>query len=218
MFTLSLHGRNLRIIESGSGGPAVFWGCGDWESPEAIVRLLDGRNFLLVAYDVGDWNRAFSPWPAPPVFGSEGFSGGGRETLDWLCSDCIPAVEARFGMREKLLCGYSLAGLFSLWAFYETGVFSGAASCSGSLWFPGWQDFMHGRCAPPGSRVYLSLGDREEHTKNRLLRGIGDTTRAQYAALQADPHITRCTLFWESGGHFAEPEKRLARGVGWLLD
>ena len=67
MFTLSLHGRNLRIMESGSGGPAVFWGCGDREPPEAIVRLLDGRNFLLVAYDVGDWNRAFSPWPAPPL-------------------------------------------------------------------------------------------------------------------------------------------------------
>lgn len=210
-------GRIFRAVQIGRGGPSVFWGTGAHETPEALIERLEGQNLLLVAYQAEDWNRCFSPWPAPPAFGGEGFAGEGAQTLRWLTDECAPQIAARFGAREKLLCGYSLAGLFSLWAFYETGAFAGAASCSGSLWFPSWQDYMRGKAAPPGSRVYLSLGEREERTKNRAMRSVGDATRAQYAAMQNDGNLQRFALQWEPGGHFNEPEARLARGVLWLL-
>lgn len=35
------------------------------------------------------------------------------------------------------IAGYSLAGLFALYALYKTDVFTRVASMSGSLWFPG---------------------------------------------------------------------------------
>lgn len=217
METFERSGRIFRAEQIGRGGPSVFWGTGAHETPEALIERLEGQNLLLVAYQAEDWNRCFSPWPAPPAFGSEGFAGEGVRTLRWLTDECVPQIAARFGAREKLLCGYSLAGLFSLWAFYETGAFAGAASCSGSLWFPGWQDYMRGKAAPPGSRVYLSLGEREERTKNRAMRSVGDATRAQYAAMQNDGNLQRFALQWEPGGHFNEPEARLARGILWLL-
>ena len=218
METFERSGRVFQAVQIGRGGPAVFWGTGAHETPEALVLALEGQNLLLVACQAEDWNRCFSPWPAPPAFGSESFAGEGAQTLRWLTDECAPAIAARFGAREKLLCGYSLAGLFSLWAFYETGAFAGAASCSGSLWFPGWQDYMRGKSSPPGSRVYLSLGEREERTKNRAMRSVGDATRAQYAAMQDDINLQRFALQWEPGGHFNEPEARLARGIRWLLD
>ena len=218
MQTFEFSGRACLTEQIGQGGPAVFWGAGAHEAPESLACALQGQNLLLVAYQAEDWNRCFSPWPAPPAFGSEGFAGGGAQTLHWLTDECAPQIAARFGARERLLCGYSLAGLFSLWAFYETGAFAGAASCSGSLWFPGWQDYMRDRSAPPGSRVYLSLGEREEHTKNRAMRSVGDATRAQYAAMQNDRNLQRFALQWEPGGHFNEPQARLARGISWLLE
>ena len=128
METFERSGRVFQAVQIGRGGPAVFWGTGAHETPEALVRALEGQNLLLVACQAEDWNRCFSPWPAPPAFGSEGFAGEGAQTLRWLTDECAPAIAALFGAREKLLCGYSLAGLFSLWAFYETGAFVGAAS------------------------------------------------------------------------------------------
>ena len=46
----------------------------------ACIRAETEVPFFLAGYGVSDWNRDLSPWPAPPVFGSEGF-GGGAERL-----------------------------------------------------------------------------------------------------------------------------------------
>ena len=44
--------------------------------------------------------------------------------------------------RTYYIGGYSLAGLFSLWAAYQTDVFSGFAAASPSVWFPGFIEYM----------------------------------------------------------------------------
>ena len=64
--------------------------------------------------------------------------------------------------------------------------------------------------------VYLSLGDREEQTKNRAMAAVGNEIRALYARLQT--RKTDCTLEWNAGNHFREPERRVAKGVKWMLD
>ena len=40
------------------------------------------------------------------------------------------------------LAGYSLAGLFALYALYQTDVFARAASMSGSFWFEGIMEYV----------------------------------------------------------------------------
>ena len=95
-----------------------------WES---LLELVPEQNFLLVAFQVENWNRDFSPWEASAVFGKEGFAGQGLKTLRWLTEECVPHIDRTFGVkdREHWLMGYSLAGLFALWAAYESDVFSG---------------------------------------------------------------------------------------------
>ena len=78
----------------------------------AIRKTAD--DFRLLAIKVQDWNLDLSPWNAPAVFGKEGFGGGAAETLAAvldLCSD---------DSRRYYVGGYSLAGLFALWAAYQT--------------------------------------------------------------------------------------------------
>lgn len=177
--------------------------------------------FLLAAYQAEDWNRDFSPWKAPAVFGDRSFSGCAEDTKRWLLEALVPYITEHCGagMRssERYLGGYSLAGLFSLWTFYESGAFGGVASCSGSLWFPGWEKYMRRASAPPASRAYLSLGDREEDTRSQIMGRVGEHTRLQYALLQQDPNITDTVLEWNPGGHFRDPDGRMAKGVSWLL-
>lgn len=58
-----------------------------------------------------------------------------------------------------------MAGLFSLWAAYQTDTFAGVAAASPSIWFPDFLQYMKEHDIRTES-VYLSLGDREEKTRN----------------------------------------------------
>ena len=108
------------------------------ESEAEIIRKLSGRDdFRLVACQVDDWNRDLSPWEAPPVFGKEGFGGKAEKTLQ----DLKESVLSRYGQADrKFIGGYSLAGLFALWAAYREDSFEGVAAASPSVWFPGFVD------------------------------------------------------------------------------
>ena len=64
--------------------------------------------------------------------------------------------------------------------------------------------------------VYLSLGDKEEKTRNPLSATVGVRVREQHDRHQfAADH---CTLVWEKGGHFVTPHLRLARGFAWCIN
>ena len=178
------------------------------ENEAAAIAALAGPDFRLIAAKIADWNRELSPWEAPPVFGREGFGGGAEETL----AEILPLC-AEEGKR-CYIGGYSLAGLFALWAACETDAFAGVAAASPSVWFPGFTDYVkaHGiRCG----RVYLSLGDREEKTRNPVMAAVGDRIRDLHALLAA--RGTDCILEWNPGNHFREPELRTARAFAWLL-
>ena len=166
--------------------------------------------FALAAFQVADWNRDLSPWEAPPVFGKIPFGGKAEKTLAFLTDRLLPELRERLDLPENAeLClgGYSLAGLFALWAATKTDLFSAVAAASPSVWFPGWIEEVkaHPILAPV---VYLSLGDREERTKNPLMATVGDRIRELYTLLQPDHRVT---LEWNEGNHFQDPEGRTAR-------
>ena len=175
------------------------------------------RSYALAAFQVPDWNRDLSPWEAPPVFGKLPFGGRAEATLAFLTDRLLPELRDRLALPESAaLClgGYSLAGLFALWAATRTQLFSAVAAASPSVWFPGWLEEVkaHPIQAPV---VYLSLGDREERTKNPLMATVGDCIREQYALLQADHSVT---LEWNPGNHFQNSEKRTARAFCWIAE
>lgn len=209
-----------------------FWPLGKHEKKEmehlfdALFPVLKEQSCLLAAFEVEDWNGELSPWEAPAVFGTEDFSGQGRKTLEWLVQDCIgyfkTALPGKEGETFLLIGGYSLAGLFALWAFHETGLFRGAASCSGSLWFPGFTEYVkekedleeHSR---KRASVYLSLGEKEAKNRNPLLSTIKERTEELQEYYSSRPEI-RAKLEWNPGNHFTEPDKRLQKGFTWLLE
>lgn len=197
-----------------AGSPNVFIQLVDahdmalMEREAAFVRELSGgADWRIDAIPVSDWQQDLTPWRADPVFGRQGFGDGAPQTLRALL-DCMEPD------RRCCLCGYSLAGLFALWAGCQTNAFAGIAAASPSVWYPNWLAYagQHRMRAPA---VYLSLGDRESRAKNPVMATVGEAIRGQHALLEAVG--VRAALEWNPGNHFADSDLRMAKGVAWLL-
>ncbi len=173
------------------------------------IRQRTDKDFLLTAFKVKDWNKDLSPWKAPAVFRKDDFGDGAGGTLKEILKYCHDSAKTYF------IGGYSLAGLFSLWAVHQTDEFKGVAAVSPSMWFPGFGDFMKEngiRC----ENVYLSLGDKEEKARNPVMATVGDKIRWAEAYLK-EKNIN-CVLEWNSGNHFRDADLRTAKGFAWVME
>ena len=185
---------------------------------EVSVIAQNSRNFLFAAIPVESWNDALSPWEAPAVWGKQGFGGNAADTLRFLTEQVIPTLEQQFHLPENvkiILCGYSLAGLFALWASTQTKLFYSVAAASPSVWFPGWMEFEQ-RHPIQAQCVYLSLGNKEEHTKSTVMAVVGDNIRTLHSRLTE--RGADCTLEWNSGGHFKDADMRTAKAFRWTME
>ena len=185
---------------------------------EVIAIAQSAHRFLFAAIPVESWNDALSPWKSPAVWGKQGFGGKAGETLRFLTDQVIPSLKQRFDLQENvkiILGGYSLAGLFALWASTQTDLFYGIAAASPSVWFPGWMEYEQQHPIQT-QRVYLSLGDKEERTKNAVMAAVGDNIRTLHSRLVE--RGTDCILEWNSGGHFKDADLRTAKAFRWTME
>ena len=220
--TMQLRNRPCRIYGEAHAEYLLLQMTGEHElqSMESEIAAIaqSAHHFLFAAVPVESWNDALSPWEAPAVWGKQGFGGKAAETLRFLTEQVIPTLKKQFALPGNvriILGGYSLAGLFALWASTQTALFSGVAAASPSVWFPGWMEFEQQHLMQ-AQRVYLSLGNKEEHTKNAVMAAVGDNIRTLHSRL-----IERgadCTLEWNSGGHFKDTDLRTARAFRWVME
>ena len=178
------------------------------ENEAALIRELSGNDFHLIAVKVDDWNHDLSPWKAPAVFGNESFGDGAESTL----SEVLKLLSDM--SKTYYIGGYSLAGLFALWAVYQTDLFAGAAAASPSVWFPGFLDYMKEHEIRT-KNVYLSLGDREAKSRNPVMAQVGSCIRSAHTLLEE--RGLRCTLEWNKGNHFKDPDLRTAKAFAWVM-
>ena len=181
-------------------------------SLENEVREIEKRTskeFRFIATKVENWNDDLSPWKAPAVFKKEDFCGGASKTLENIIALCADKN------RKYYIGGYSLAGLFALWVACQTDIFSGVAAASPSVWFPGFIDYMK-TYKMKSQNVYLSLGDREEKTRNPVIAQIGNCIKEEYRCLLENG--INCILEWNKGNHFKEADIRTAKAFAWILN
>ena len=177
------------------------------------IKELSDKPFSLLAFMIKDWNQELTPWGAPPVFGKTPFGDGAEKTLVFITNQLLPEVQEN--IPHLILGGYSLAGLFALWAGYQTDKFEGIAAASPSVWYPQWIDYASEN-RPLAKSVYLSLGDKEEKAKNPIMAQVGNAIRTQHELLTGQEINT--LLEWNAGNHFVDSDKRMAKGFAWLLN
>ena len=189
---------------------------------EAVYQELRKQNapechFLSIS--VQDWQREMSPWPAAALSkDAEVFSGGADAYLESLLSTILPWAGERIRGKASFMgvAGYSLAGLFALYAMYKTDVFSRVAAMSGSFWFPGMRNFCKEntmKILP--EKLYLSIGDQESRTRHPILKTMQENTEEllEYFRSLGIP----CQYELNPGNHFQDVNLRCAKGISELL-
>lgn len=187
---------------------------------EYIVADID-KKVSLFAFEIKDWNSELTPWEMPLIFSKGNFGTGAKDTLDWIQKDLISQIEKEFfANNEKkikyILGGYSLAGLFSLWAGYRENNFVAINASSPSVWYKDWISYIS-KNNPISNIVYLSLGNKEEKTKNQIMSKVKENIEIQFENLKTHENIKNVVLEWNEGNHFKDSGLRTAKGFIWCL-
>lgn len=179
------------------------------------LRRPDSPDCNLLVVGNLNWDHDMTPWYCPPTSPKDTpCTGGADEYLKLLLDDILPECLKRVNGKPShiSIAGYSLAGIFALYALYHTDVFERAASMSGSLWFPDFKEYvlLHEMKRKP-EKLYLSLGDKEAKTRNRYLKTVQDNTE-RIAGHFRDAGID-VTFEMNPGNHFKDAALRSAKGI-----
>lgn len=189
---------------------------GGLEREAAAIAAGCGRGFVLAAFDTGEWARALMPWADEAVSHNGEVGLHAHDTLAYVTDALLPWLRSHHGNLPVVIGGYSLGGLFALWAARQVDCFDGVAAASPSLWIRGWSDYAERLCVK-SRQVYLSLGNREEHCRNRRMAQIGQCVRSEYALLASRMGTDNVALEWNQGGHFGEEAERTGRAFVWNM-
>ena len=192
---------------------------GDGEDVHQALQNM-GCTFLnlLVVGNI-DWNHDMSPWYMSSIYSKEkSFSGGADEYLKLLIEEILPKTKELIEGEPKFtgIAGYSLAGLFAVYAMYKTDVFDRVASMSGSLWFYDFIEYCkRNDCRKLPDKIYFSLGDKEANTRNPVLKTVQDKTieLSEYFKSLGSEVIFELN----PGNHFTDTSLRSAKGIKAIL-
>lgn len=216
-------------ISSVAGAPVVYL-LGD-VADHSPVQVPEGVSLVNIGVDL--WEENFSPWCAPRVFAKgPNFGDGAQKTLDTLINQAIPWAESELSEPPayRVLVGYSLAGLFSLWAGMSPQVscvcqsdapaatFQRIGAVSGSFWFPGLLDYVDQQLSGGVvglTHAYLSLGDREARTPNPQIMHVREN--AELLASKLENAGITSTFELNRGNHFQNVEGRMQKALDWLV-
>lgn len=223
MHTVSIDGKAVSVFLGNKPGiPVIYLNTYSDEGQQVFeaVQAVGCLPFNLETISNLDWNHDMAPWDNPAAFKKgEPFTGGADDYLRLLVEEIIPRAEKELAGPPawRGIAGYSLAGLFALYAIYQTDVFSRVGSMSGSLWFPGFKEyiFTHEPKRRPDC-IYFSLGDKESKTRNPVLKTVQENTEEIRAFYQSKGIDTEFQM--NPGNHFVQGIERTAAGIQWLLN
>ena len=175
--------------------------------------------FHLVSITKLRWDEELSPWAHESVVSkSDNFTGEANQYVQCLTEKIIPYIEKKIKKPSfRVIAGYSMGGLFALYAPYVTDVFSKSVSASGSVWYPDFIEYAkeHDFIKNP-DKIYMSLGDKEKNSKIKLLTTVEQRTLELY-----DFYKTKnidVEFKFNKGNHFTDGELRVAKGIKCILE
>ena len=239
---LSIHTQ----MSSVAGAPIVYL-LGD-VADNSPIQVPEGVSLVNIGVDL--WEENFSPWCAPRVFAKgPNFGDGAQKTLDTLINQVIPWAESELTEPPayRVLVGYSLAGLFSLWAgvtqagapqqvargcqpgdaLLQPGAphvdapaatFQRIGAVSGSFWFPGLLDYVNQQFN--GGAVgptHAYLSLGDREARTPNPQIMHVRENAELLASRLESAGITSMFELNRGNHFQNVEGRMQKALDWLV-
>lgn len=221
-----VNGLKVEVLECNQpDAPVIFLNIiedGD-NTIEDLISKLQKKNvpafsLALIHIPNKEWTKVLSPWPTPKNFPKHLRCAGEAEQYLESTFDPIVAKVKEFFPQSKyqILAGYSLAGLFSLWAACKESRFNRICAVSGSFWYPDFEEwFFENLPNPLPTTVYFSSSVQECQSKNTYLSSLKPTIQKieEYLSKQGVWTIFEIN----KGNHFQDATERLTQGLAWTL-
>ena len=233
-------------MSSVAGAPVVYL-LGDM-ADNSPVQVPVGVSLVHIGVDL--WEENFSPWCAPRVFAKgPNFGDGAQKTLDTLIDQVIPWTESDLTEPPayRVLVGYSLAGLFSLWAgvsqpgapqqvargcqpddvssqpgapYVDASVatFQRIGAVSGSFWFPGLLDYVDQQLNEGAvGLTHAYLSLGDREARTPNPQIMHVRENAELLASKLKSTGITSTFELNRGNHFQNVEGRMQKALDWLV-
>ena len=103
------------------------------EAEAEMIASLSAIPIVLVTVELEDWILDLMPWPDKNISTNSEAGKRAQNTLDYILLSLIPELQGRYGSLPIILGGYSLGGLFALWASAQSDTFQAIAAASPSV-------------------------------------------------------------------------------------
>ena len=238
---LSIHTQ----MSSLAGAPIVYL-LGD-VADNSPIQVPEGVSLVNVGVDL--WEKNFSPWCAPRVFAKgPNFGDGAQKTLDTLINQVIPWTESELTEPPayRVLVGYSLAGLFSLWTGVSQQVtcscqhgtatvqqlsalaaphvdapvatFQRIGAVSGSFWFPGLLDYVDQQLRRGAvGLTHAYLSLGDREARTPNPQIMHVRENAELLASKLESAGITSMFELNRGNHFQNVEGRMQKALDWLV-
>ena len=184
-----------------------------------IEEISKQYNMNLVIITGMDWNNDLTPWHAPGIKPHDVDFGDQADTfLSCLIHKVILLVESSMteSITNRILLGTSLSGLFAIWAWTKTTIFTAIGSISGSCWYNGFAEWF---CKQPiinaQSKIYFSLGDQEAKSKAPRFGKVNQQTLMIVDYLRKNK--INVQFEYNPGNHFAPILPRINKALSFLV-
>ena len=179
------------------------------EHPLPVADASEGLRSRVTSVPIANWGDALTPWSAPALRpGERDFGGRADATLASLAEllDRTPGPHA--------ICGYSLGGLFALYAFVREPRFSACACLSGSVWYEGWVEWLRANASDcVGRYAFFSVGKKEKRA-GLPFRHVEEDLASCADILRE--HGCRVDVTLGPGNHMQHLAERIATGLSAL--
>jgi len=208
-------------MNKSSNMPIVIYNSFQGNGKELWNKCIDlnCNDFTLVNISNINWNDEMTPWKCPPLYKNDTeCKGKADDYLLELTNNIIPSIEERINYKPTYyaIAGYSLGGLFAIYSIYKTNIFKKTISASGSLWYPNFLDYVkENEPLNKIEKLYISLGDKEKESKNKILSTVEDKTieLVDYFKIQN----VNTKFEFNEGNHFRDNYLRIAKGIKWTI-
>lgn len=238
---------SIRAQMSSVAGAPIVYLLGD-VADNSPIQVPEGVSLVNIGVDL--WEENFSPWCAPRVFAKgPNFGDGAQKTLETFIDQVIPWAESELSEPPayRVLVGYSLAGLFSLWAGVSqpatpqqvargyqpddapsqpsaphvdapVATFQRIGAVSGSFWFPGLLDYVDQQLN--GGVVGLThayLSLGDREERTPNPQIVHVRENAELLASKLQNAGITSMFELNRGNHFQNVEGRMQKALDWLV-